>query len=86
MDDPVVYAILAFLVFLGLELWSLRRLQPEGRAKYRGYERRDARTSVLMGLVSLRFPVVDGLPPSSDTWLFMSSRRCGWPVTVGTPG
>ena len=57
LHDPVVYAIPAFLVFLVLELVSLRLLEAEEAQRYAGYELRDSRTSLLMGLGSL---VVNG--------------------------
>ena len=57
LHDPVVYAIPAFLGFLVLELVSLRLLEAEEAQRYAGYELRDSRTSLLMGLGSL---VVNG--------------------------
>ena len=57
MHDPVVYAIPAFVVFLLLELVSLRVLDAEQAGEYAGYEARDTRTSLLMGAGSL---VVNG--------------------------
>jgi sterol desaturase/sphingolipid hydroxylase (fatty acid hydroxylase superfamily) len=53
MSDPVVYAIPAFVVFLFLEIVSFRWLAAEQRAKLRGYEKRDAWTSLSMGIGSL---------------------------------
>lgn len=57
LRDPVVYAIPAFLVFLVLELISLRVLEESEAERYVGYEARDTRTSLLMGTGSL---VVNG--------------------------
>jgi len=57
LHDPVVYAIPAFLVFLVLELVSLRLLETDEAQRYAGYEFRDSRTSLLMGFGSL---VVNG--------------------------
>jgi sterol desaturase/sphingolipid hydroxylase (fatty acid hydroxylase superfamily) len=57
LHDPVVYAIPAFLVFLVLELVSLRLLESDEAQRYAGYEFRDSRTSLLMGFGSL---VVNG--------------------------
>ena len=54
LHDPVTYAIPAFLVFLGLEMLSLRHLQDsDDAAGYVGYERSDTRASLLMGLGSV---------------------------------
>jgi sterol desaturase/sphingolipid hydroxylase (fatty acid hydroxylase superfamily) len=55
LRDPVIYAIPVFIVFIGLEALSLRYLEDEQPGRYRGYERRDSRTSILMGLGSLFF-------------------------------
>jgi sterol desaturase/sphingolipid hydroxylase (fatty acid hydroxylase superfamily) len=57
LRDPVVYAIPAFLVFVVLELISLRVLEESEPDRYVGYEARDTRTSLLMGTGSL---VVNG--------------------------
>ena len=57
LHDPVVYAIPAFLVFVVLELISLRALEESEAGRYVGYEARDTRTSLLMGTGSL---VVNG--------------------------
>jgi sterol desaturase/sphingolipid hydroxylase (fatty acid hydroxylase superfamily) len=56
LSDPLVFAIPFFVAFMVLEILSLRFLQgePEGP---RGYEFKDSRTSILMGLGSL---VVNG--------------------------
>ncbi|MGH8962533.1 MAG: sterol desaturase family protein [Jatrophihabitantaceae bacterium] len=53
LHDPIVFAIPAFVVFLVLEMVSLRYLDDEGAEQYVGYEFRDSRTSLLMGLGSL---------------------------------
>jgi sterol desaturase/sphingolipid hydroxylase (fatty acid hydroxylase superfamily) len=55
LRDPVLYAIPVFIAFIVLEALSLRFLEDESPGKYRGYERRDSRTSILMGLGSLFF-------------------------------
>ena len=47
--DPTLYAIPAYLLCIGLELWVLRR----GRAGLLGYERRDSLASLGMGLGSI---------------------------------
>lgn len=52
LHDPVTYAIPAFIVFMVLEGLSLRFADD---ADNRGYERRDTRTNIVMGLVSLVF-------------------------------
>ncbi len=60
LRDPIVFAIPVFVLFISLEALSLRFLEgDEGdRAdKYTGFEVRDTRTNVLMGLGSL---VVNG--------------------------
>jgi sterol desaturase/sphingolipid hydroxylase (fatty acid hydroxylase superfamily) len=53
LRDPVIYAIPVFIAFIALEAISLRFLDDESPGRYRGYERRDSRTSILMGLGSL---------------------------------
>ena len=55
LRDPVTYAIPVFIVFIVLEAASLRFLEDEEPGRYRGYERKDSRTSILMGLGSLFF-------------------------------
>jgi sterol desaturase/sphingolipid hydroxylase (fatty acid hydroxylase superfamily) len=55
LREPVTYAIPFFVLFIVLEALSLRYLEDD--SPYKGYERRDARTSILMGLGSL---VVNG--------------------------
>jgi sterol desaturase/sphingolipid hydroxylase (fatty acid hydroxylase superfamily) len=55
LRDPVTYAIPVFIAFIVLEAASLRFLADEQPDRYRGYERRDSRTSILMGLGSLLF-------------------------------
>src|SRR5579875_2116077 len=57
LQDPIVYAIPAFVAFLALELLSFRFLEDDRRDDYAGYAYRDSRTSILMGLGSL---VVNG--------------------------
>jgi sterol desaturase/sphingolipid hydroxylase (fatty acid hydroxylase superfamily) len=59
LHDPIRFAIPVFVLFIGIELLSLRLLGDEpGRAAPRGYELRDARASLLMGLGSVVFGVV----------------------------
>jgi sterol desaturase/sphingolipid hydroxylase (fatty acid hydroxylase superfamily) len=58
LRDPVTYAIPVFIVFIALEALSLRFLADGDERGYRGYEARDTRTSMLMGLGSL---VVNGV-------------------------
>jgi sterol desaturase/sphingolipid hydroxylase (fatty acid hydroxylase superfamily) len=63
LRDPVMFAIPAFIVFMVLEVASFRFLEdddavdPAGTPRYVGYEARDTRTNILMGLGSL---VVNG--------------------------
>ena len=57
MHEPLLYAIPAFVAFMVLEIVSLRVLADDAPDRYRGYEFRDARASILMGLGSL---VVNG--------------------------
>jgi sterol desaturase/sphingolipid hydroxylase (fatty acid hydroxylase superfamily) len=60
LHDPIVFAIPAFVVFMLLEMASLRFLDDDGNvggnagdARYLGFETRDTRTNILMGLGSL---------------------------------
>ena len=47
LRDPVLFAIPAFLLFMALEILSLRFLDDRrGASDYAGYERRDTRTNV----------------------------------------
>jgi sterol desaturase/sphingolipid hydroxylase (fatty acid hydroxylase superfamily) len=55
LRDPVTYAIPVFVLFMALEMLSMRYLGDDEPS--RGYERRDTRTNVFMGLGSL---VVNG--------------------------
>jgi sterol desaturase/sphingolipid hydroxylase (fatty acid hydroxylase superfamily) len=59
LRDPVTFAIPFFVLFIVLEALSMRFLDddPPEERRYVGYERRDSRTSILMGLGSL---VVNG--------------------------
>ena len=52
LRDPVVLAIPVFTLFMGLELLALRFLDEDERGAG-GYELRDSRASILMGLGSL---------------------------------
>jgi sterol desaturase/sphingolipid hydroxylase (fatty acid hydroxylase superfamily) len=51
LQDPLVYAIPVFVVFIALEFLSLRLLEDEPGAG--GYEVRDTRTNMFMGLGSV---------------------------------
>jgi len=53
LQDPVTYAIPAFVIFLVLELVSLRVLDDGHGGEYRGYEGKDSRASLWMGFGSL---------------------------------
>ena len=53
LRDPVLFAVPAFITFMVLEVLSLRRLAEDQAEKYAGYEARDTRTNILMGLGSL---------------------------------
>jgi len=63
LHDPIVFAIPAFVAFMLLEIVSVRALDDDtagnyaGHNAYAGYNARDSRTSILMGLGSL---VVNG--------------------------
>lgn len=50
MLDLLVAAIPAFLLLMGVEALSYRHLAEEARSHLRGYEARDTRTSISMGL------------------------------------
>jgi sterol desaturase/sphingolipid hydroxylase (fatty acid hydroxylase superfamily) len=51
LRDPVTYAIPFFVLFMALEFFSMRYLEDDERE--RGYESRDSRTNIWMGLGSL---------------------------------
>lgn len=53
MIDLLVAAIPAFLLLMAAEALSYRHLAEEARAEHSGYELRDTRTSILMGLGNL---------------------------------
>ena len=53
MIDLLVAAIPAFLLLMAAELLSYRHLAAEARETHEGYELRDTRTSILMGLGNL---------------------------------
>ena len=52
LHDPVVYAIPVFVAFMVLEVFSLRYLDDDEDGP-KGYELRDTRTNILMGLGSV---------------------------------
>jgi sterol desaturase/sphingolipid hydroxylase (fatty acid hydroxylase superfamily) len=51
--DPLLFALPFFVVFMLLELISLRFLDDGERAELTGFEARDSRTNIVMGLGSL---------------------------------
>src|SRR2546422_420366 len=51
LRDPVVFAVPAFALFMALEFASLRHIDDDG--EYVGYESRDTRTNMIMGVGSL---------------------------------
>lgn len=53
MVDLLVAAIPAFILLMAAELLSYRHLAEEARAEHTGYELRDTRTSIVMGLGNL---------------------------------
>jgi sterol desaturase/sphingolipid hydroxylase (fatty acid hydroxylase superfamily) len=55
LRDPVVFAIPAFVAFIGLEIAALRLLDDDEKARVRGYDPQDSRASLLMGFGSLFF-------------------------------
>jgi sterol desaturase/sphingolipid hydroxylase (fatty acid hydroxylase superfamily) len=57
LHDPILYATPAFALFIGLEVLALRVAEHAGAGGYTGYELRDTRTNLIMGLGSL---VVNG--------------------------
>jgi sterol desaturase/sphingolipid hydroxylase (fatty acid hydroxylase superfamily) len=57
LHDPVTYAVPVFVLFIVLEALSMRFLEDDA-ADFTGYEARDTRTNILMGLGSL---VVNGV-------------------------
>jgi sterol desaturase/sphingolipid hydroxylase (fatty acid hydroxylase superfamily) len=57
LHDPITYAVPVFVVFIVLELVSLRALAEVAPGDYRGYEFVDSRSSIVAGLGSL---VVNG--------------------------
>ncbi len=58
LHDPVVFAIPAFIAFMVLEIASFRLLGEDESARYAGYDKRDSRASILMGLGSV---VINGV-------------------------
>src|SRR5262245_54749092 len=52
LRDPVTYAIPFFVLFMTLEFLSMRYLEDDEKQE-RGYEKRDSRTNIWMGLGSL---------------------------------
>ncbi len=93
LGDPVTLAIPAFVVFLGLEWFAARKLEEteirDGRAypPTAGYEFRDARASISMGLVSIattafwKFLALIGY---SAIWVYLAPWHL--PANAGTPG
>jgi sterol desaturase/sphingolipid hydroxylase (fatty acid hydroxylase superfamily) len=55
MKNPLTYAAPFFILFVLAELAALRWLDHDQHAGYTGYDRRDARTSISMGAISLAF-------------------------------
>jgi sterol desaturase/sphingolipid hydroxylase (fatty acid hydroxylase superfamily) len=53
LKDPVIVAIPFFTLFMLLEILSLRFLDDDEKNRYVGYEKRDSRASILMGVGSL---------------------------------
>jgi sterol desaturase/sphingolipid hydroxylase (fatty acid hydroxylase superfamily) len=53
MHDPLTYALPVFVLFIALEIISLRVLAEEAPGQYRGVEFHDSRTSIIAGLGSL---------------------------------
>lgn len=53
LHDPVVFAIPVFAVFIAVEIFSLRFLDDDADVGAGGYEARDTRTNLLMGLGSV---------------------------------
>ena len=81
INSPLLYALPFFVLFIAIEVAAVRHAAREG---LRGYEARDARTSMIMGVGSLvfrrgsrsgvagRLRVPVDLPravaPPADTW------------------
>src|SRR5690348_8088790 len=53
LEDPVIIAIPFFTLFMAIEYASLRFLDDDERARFKGYEKKDSRASILMGFGSL---------------------------------
>ncbi|HKC28432.1 MAG TPA: sterol desaturase family protein [Jatrophihabitans sp.] len=53
LRDPVIFAIPVFVLFMSLEMVSMRYLDDDRHPRTAGYERRDTRTNVFMGVGSL---------------------------------
>ena len=87
LHDPLLYAVPAFAAFIALEVLSLRFLDDDARGELAGYEVRDTRTNMIMGVGSL---IINGMCPRGRrcwaTRRCTSSRRCAWMHTAGTPG
>jgi len=58
MKNPLTYAAPFFLLFVALEVAALRWLDHDQGLPPTGYERRDARTSISMGAISVFFMTV----------------------------
>jgi hypothetical protein len=55
MKNPLTYAAPFFLLFVVLEMAALRWLDHDQNLPPTGYHRRDARTSISMGAISVVF-------------------------------
>lgn len=55
LKNPVTFAVPFFVLSIAMELAALRWLETDERAPARGYELKDTRTSILMGLGSVFF-------------------------------
>ncbi|HSY14825.1 MAG TPA: sterol desaturase family protein [Jatrophihabitantaceae bacterium] len=67
LQDPIVYALPAFVAFILIEIVSMRFLADHDSVA--GFDRRDSRTSILMGLGSL---VISGTSRAAALLLYVA--------------
>ncbi len=86
MEELLIAAIPAFLLLMGVEALSYRHLAEEARTELRGYEARDTRTSISMGLGYLASPACGTPSRSSRSPRSTRSAHCGSTWASGGAG